>query len=147
MVWLLAEALLADVEIVARVERRRKWTAAEKAALLAEIDAEGGKVTVVARRHRMPESVLYNWRSARKAAMEGPSGVDFVPVGVFGGATAAAPARLPPPEADRREPSRASREGAGAIEITLPNGARVCVDAFVNETALARVLRAIRSLT
>ena len=70
--WLWAEALLADVEIVARVERRRKWTAAEKAALLAE---------------------------------------------------------------------------TGAIEITLPNGARVCVDAFVNETALARVLRAMRSLT
>jgi transposase len=140
---------LADVEIVSRVERRPKWTAGEKAALLAEIDAEGGKVTVVARRHRIPESVLYNWRSARKAsaAMDEPGSVDFVPLGVFGGTTAAAPARLAPPEADRREPSRASRGGAGAIEITLPNGARVCVDAFVNETALARVLRAMRSLT
>jgi transposase len=69
-VWLGTEALLADVEIVSRVERRRKWTAEEKAALLAEIDAEGGKVTVVARRYRIPESVLYNWRSARKAAMD-----------------------------------------------------------------------------
>ena len=152
--WLRAEAVLADVEIVARVERRRKWTAEEKAALLAEIDAEGGKVTVVARRHRVPESVLYNWRSARKAAsaaMNDPSSVDFVSLGVFAGATAAAPARLAPPKAERREPSRASRDGAGAgagaIEITLPNGARVCVDAFVNETALARVLRAMRSLT
>jgi len=134
---------MVDVEIVARAERRRKWTAGEKAALLAEIDAEGGKVTVVARRHRIPESVLYNWRSARKAAaMDAPGGVDFVPLGVFGGAS-----RLAPPEAERREPSRASRDGAGAIEITLPNGARVCVDAFVNETALARVLRAMRSLT
>jgi hypothetical protein len=28
---------LADVEIIARVERRRKWTAPEKAALLAEV--------------------------------------------------------------------------------------------------------------
>jgi len=94
--------------------------------------------------------VLYNWRSSRKAAasaMDEPSSVDFVPLGVFGGATAAAPARLAPPEAERREPCRASRDGTGAIEITLPNGARVCVDAFVNETALARVLRAMRSLT
>jgi hypothetical protein len=40
-----------DVEIIARVERRRKWTAPEKAALRAEIEAEGGKVTVVARCH------------------------------------------------------------------------------------------------
>ena len=141
---------MADVEIVAGVERRRKWTAAEKAALLAEIDAEGGKVTKVARRYRIPESVLYNWRSARRAAasaMDQPSGVDFVPLGVFGGATATAPARLAPAAAERREPCRASRDGAGAIEITLPNGARVSVDAFVNETALARVLRAMRSLT
>lgn len=107
-------------------------------------------MTVVARRHRIPESVLYNWRSARTAAasaMDEPSSVDFVPLGVFGGATAAAPARLAPPEAERGEPWRASRGGAGAIEITLPNGAQVCVDALVNETALARVLRAMRSLT
>jgi hypothetical protein len=46
---------LADVEILARIERRRKWTAQEKAALLAEVDAEGGKVTLVARRHRISE--------------------------------------------------------------------------------------------
>jgi len=37
---------LAEVEIVARVERRRKWTVAEKAALLAEVEAEGGKVSL-----------------------------------------------------------------------------------------------------
>ena len=59
---------MADVEIVARVERRRKWTAEEKAALMAEVEAEGGKVSVVARRHRISESLLYNWRSAWKAA-------------------------------------------------------------------------------
>jgi transposase-like protein len=62
------EAALADIEIIARVERRRKWTAQEKAALLAEVEAEGGKVRVVARRHRISESVSYNWRAARKAA-------------------------------------------------------------------------------
>jgi hypothetical protein len=31
-----------DVEIVARIERRRQWTPAEKSALLAEVEAEGG---------------------------------------------------------------------------------------------------------
>ena len=59
---------MSDVDILGRVERRRVWTAEEKAALLAEIDAAGGKVRLVARRHRISESVLYNWRSARKAA-------------------------------------------------------------------------------
>ena len=59
---------MTEVEIVARVERRRKWSIEEKAALLAEVEAEGGKVKLVARRHRMSESLLYNWRSAWKAA-------------------------------------------------------------------------------
>jgi transposase-like protein len=48
--------------------RRRQWTAAEKAALLAEIEATGGQVSVVAQRHGIAKSLLYNWRSAWKAA-------------------------------------------------------------------------------
>jgi transposase-like protein len=36
----------------------------EKAALIAEMEAEGGKVKLVARRHRVSDSLLYNWRSA-----------------------------------------------------------------------------------
>ena len=102
---------MSDVEIVARVERRRKWTIEEKAALIAEVEAEGGKVKLVARRHRVSESLLYNWRSAWKAAA----------------AAAVGP--------------------AGAIEIALSNGARVSVDAFVNEKALSRVLRAMKGAT
>jgi hypothetical protein len=33
------------------------------------------------------------------------------------------------------------------IELDLPTGARLRVDAFVNETALARVLRAMKRAT
>ena len=43
---------MADVDILGPSERRRIWGAQEKAALVAEIDAEGGKVRLVARRHR-----------------------------------------------------------------------------------------------
>src|SRR5260370_41089270 len=96
---------MAEAEIVARVERRRKWTAAEKAALLAELEAEGGKVAVVARRHRVSESLLYNWRSAWKAAEEAARArepLSFVPIGVLdraqdeGTATLAAPPHAGP---------------------------------------------------
>jgi transposase len=59
---------MSDVEILARVERRRKWSIEEKAALIAEVEAEGGKVKLVAQRHRISESLLYNWRAAWKAA-------------------------------------------------------------------------------
>ena len=46
------------------ITRRRRWSPTQKAALLEEIEDEGGKVAVVARRHGISESLLYNWRSA-----------------------------------------------------------------------------------
>jgi transposase len=132
---------MSDVEILARVERRRKWSIEEKAALIAEVEAEGGKVKLVAQRHRISESLLYNWRAA-VAAAAGSSAIEFVPLGVVGEADTAAPALLPPPEPP--SPQRHSDARAGAIEIALPDGSRVCVDAFVNEKALSRVLRAMK---
>ena len=39
---------MSDIETMARIERRRKWTMAEKDALLAEVEAEGGRVRLVA---------------------------------------------------------------------------------------------------
>jgi transposase len=130
---------VAAVEIVPRVERRRKWTVEEKAALLAEVEAEGGKVKLVARRHRISESLLYNWRSAWKmaASMRSPQAAEFVPLGVLSGAGDGMPAQAAP-TAPRPE------ERIGGIEITLRNGTRLRVDGLVNETALLRVLRALK---
>ena len=132
------------------ITRRRKWQATEKAALLAEVEAEGGKVVVVARRHGISESLLYNWRSARKAtapamcAVEAP--VDFVPLGIFGpDPNGERQPQLAPPEPERPQHPRVGKGDAGMIEIALPDGARVCVDALVNEKALSRVLRAMRN--
>ena len=98
----------------------------------------------------MSESLLYNWRSASQAgvaAMRAPEEVAFIPLGVVSGPghqVAAVPASQEP---QRLHVARASDRGAGAIEIALPNGARVSVDAFVNEKALARVLRAMKLST
>ena len=147
------EVTLAEVEIIARVERRRKWTAEEKAALLAEVEAEGGKVAVVARRHRISESVLYNWRAALKAAAgarQVAAATPFIPLGVFGGSSHHDTALLvqsQPSGPESPRPIRGSDGGVGGIEIVLPNGARVSVDAFVNEKALSRVLRAMKGAT
>lgn len=142
---------MADVEIIGRVERRRKWSAEEKAALLAEVEAEGGKVTVVARRYRISESVLYNWRATRKAAMavvQAPLVPPFIPLGEIGGSDHREIGMLAqPPERHAPRSGRVSDRGVGAIEIALPSGARVSVDAFVNEKALWRVLRAMKGST
>ena len=140
---------MAEVDILGPSDRRRIWSAEEKAALLAEVDAEGGKVRLVARRRGVSESLLYNWRSARKAAAVAagaPEDVQFVPVGVLGGKPRHRPALLAAPEpTPAPEPPPADGKG-GSIEITLANGARVSVDAFVNEKALSRVLRAMKGL-
>ena len=132
------------------ITRRRKWSAAEKAALLAEVDAEGGKVGPVARRHGISDSVLYGWRASIKARTDKatthahgdsamPETVAFVPLGVVG----AIP--MPPGPPPSRPPC--GDVTVGAIEILLPGGARICVDAFVNERALSRVLRAMKGAT
>ena len=130
------------------VTRRRKWTPAEKAALLAEVEAEGGRVSVVARRHGISDSLLYNWRSAWKAAisMRSPEPVEFVPIGVIGRASDEGPAMTPVPEPLPLSGSR-REDRVGMIEIDLASGARVRVDAFVNEKALSRVLRAMKGST
>ena len=140
---------MADADILKPLDRRRSWSAAEKAALLAEIDAEGGKVRLVARRHAISESLLYNWRSARKAAavaMGAPEDVAFIPAGVIAGTLPSGPELPPSPCPSPARPGLRARHTAGSIEIILPNGARVTVDAMVDEKALARVLRARRGL-
>jgi transposase len=129
---------------VARVERRRQWTAEEKAALMAEVAAEGGRVAMVARRHRISPSLLYNWRSAEKsavAAAQASKVLKFMPLGVFENDAATSLRVSSPAEPHAPEP-RGSK--AGGIEIALPNGTRIRVDALVNEQALSRVLRAMK---
>jgi transposase len=81
------------------ITRRRKWKPAEMAALLAEVEAEGGKVVVVARRHGISESLPYNWRSAVKATA---APVEFVPLGIFGpDPNGERQPQLAPPERER----------------------------------------------
>lgn len=146
-------------EIVARVERRRMWSAAEKAALLAEVEAEGGRVSVVAKRHRISDSLLYNWRSACKVADERGSrhlvssgSASFVQLGVIASARneVSLAAALPQPEAIEPPNGRGAgltlAERVGVIEIDLPDGVRIRLDHGVSEKALRRVLFAVREV-
>jgi transposase len=139
-----------DGEIVARVERRRQWTLEEKAALMAEVEAAGGQVSVVARRHGISKSLLYNWRSAWRAAAgavaaRATSAVSagFIQLGVV----AEPMARLAPavPAACPRGAGLSLAERVGVIEIDLPDGVRLRVDDHVNEKALRRVLAAMKA--
>ena len=130
------------------VERRRRWTPEQKAALIAEVEAEGGHVSMVARRHGISASLLYNWRSAWKAALAvramAARPAEFVQIGVVTDAPGDSPRMPTAGAAYPRGAGLALAERIGVIEIDLPDGARVRVDSGVNEKALRRVLSALR---
>nr|WP_312029668.1 hypothetical protein [Methylocystis sp. H62] len=70
----------------------------------------------------------------------------FVPVSLVELNAVTAPALAPPLALAKpvREPRRITRRGA--MEISLPNGARVSLDANVDAEALRRVLSALGDL-
>ena len=148
------------VEIIARTERRRKFSDAEKAAILAEADEGGVSVRQVAERHEIAESLIYNWRSARRqAAVMASEALEFIPYGAIvtteptAAAAVSEPRKtqrpvsspLPPAPEELIRPHPGARPGA--IDIDLPSGVRLSVDSYVNEKALARVLRAFRDVS
>jgi transposase len=105
--------------------RRRRWTAEEKAWIVAESLDPATTAAAVARRYGLHASQLAAWRQqfAAPAARETP---EFVPVVVVEGA--AAPAEM-----------------VGRMEIALgPVVVRVGAD--VDAAALRRVLEAVRGL-
>src|SRR3954464_15942295 len=88
------------VEVLTGAPRRRRWSAAEKAAIVAESLATGAVASTVALRHGLHRNQLYMWRrELRSGALgnTGTLGLDFVPV-----------------VAERR-----SASGTGAIEIEI----------------------------
>lgn len=108
-------------------EARRKWTRAEKQAIVAEI-AETS-VSAAARKHGIASSLLFRWRrelgASGKAAKRN-------------NATAFVPVALPAPAVS---PTASAPVASGSvIEIELANGHRVRVDAAVDAEALKRVI-------
>ncbi len=155
---------MSDIEII-RTERRRRYSEAEKAALLAEADCGGSTVAEVARRHGVAESLLYNWRSHRRASASVASEpLQFISYGEVRNAIVDVPSKTTPlavvsapaPPVARRvrnerpatddlvRPHPGSRPGG--IDIELATGVRLSVDSYVNEKALARVLRALQDV-
>lgn len=145
------------MEVITRVERRRRYSDEERAAVLAQCDEPGATVVGVSRRLGISASLIHGWRKTRREAQRIASEpLQFIPYGVVTDApaepgttlTPATPARAPAkpsspvaPAKDLVRPHPGNRPGA--IDIDLANGVRLSVDSYVNEKALARVLRAL----
>jgi transposase len=120
-------------EILSGVERRRRWSDAEKLRIVMEAAADGALVSDVARRHDISRQHIYQWRRELRdngQALIGQS--SFVAVELTG-----------------RDESRdmigpAADPGAGGahhIEIMLRNGRSLRVMADVPDKVLHRLMR------
>ena len=106
--------------------KRRQYSEALKRQMVAETQAPGGSVSIVARRHDVNSNQLFRWRRQLlpKAAIE--SGA-MLPVAV-------AP--------DEGRPRRTDREGV--IEIAFGCGARVRLRGEVSSETLRQVIELLR---
>jgi transposase len=124
------------VEVITGKRRRRRWTAEEKARIVAESFEEGANISEVARRHGVVRGLLTVWRRqvARAAGVHAPR---FVPVRID--------PTGPAPVANASPPEKAAVVGRwlGRIEIEVC-GARIWVEQGVDAAALATVLAAVR---
>ena len=134
-------------EILVGPERRRRWSADEKARVVAEATEADARVADIARRHGVSRSLIYTWRREAKRRLFGDSVgsalPELVPVVV-----SAAGSELRSPEAAGEKPWTCSSGAAkpdGAIEIALPGSVRVTVRGCVEERTLRAVLAALRS--
>ena len=132
-------ARTARVEVLTRAEPRRSWTAEQKRQIVAESLGPDLTATEVARKYRISSGQLYTWR---QQLMSLPGSVvtrapmQFAAVEL---ATMASPSPEPPTPVVPPSPAHAD----GFIEIVLPSGVLLRVDAHVDGRALRRVLGAL----
>jgi len=131
------------IEVITGVERRRKWSAQEKAAIVAESLAEGAVVSEVARRHGLNPQQVFGWRARMRDAVRGsasssPATPAFVPAIVE---------NEPRPPTAPALPAVVAMGAAGAdpapIEIALGR-VIVRVRGEADPRALMTVLKALR---
>jgi transposase len=129
------------IEVITGVERRRKWSAQEKAAIVAESLTEGAVVSDVARRHGLSPQQVFGWRARLRDALEGSASdaaPAFVPAIVEDEPPSPAAAVLPAAVA-----MGAADVNPAPIEIAL-GGVIVRVRGEADPRALMTVLKALR---
>jgi transposase len=118
---------------VITVERRRRWSWADKQQIVDETLVPGASISAVARRYGLHSSQLFAWRKAvREGDIEeaGAGSLDclFAPVVLTGRS------RVSPPS---------GAIGCGRMEIVLISGRRIVVDASVEAAALGQIVNVL----
>lgn len=114
------------VEVLTGTPRRRRWSDADKAAIVAESLAPGARASEIALRHGLHRNQLYEWRRQFRSVAAVDAGLvasDFVPV-----------------MAENHDGS-----GVAAIEIEI-GGATLRVGAGIELGFLGKVLRLLKAM-
>jgi len=137
-----------QIEVITRGERRRVWSVEQKREIAVASLEPGISPITLARRHGISRGQLYTWR---RQLLEGQLGGSCQPpaqlarVAVLAEpAQPASTATLPNGTVPTSAPTPLSH-ACGTIEIALPGGVSVRVDARVDSGALRRVLAALAS--
>jgi transposase len=127
------------IEVFTGAGRRRVWSKADKAAIVAESYAGADTVSGVARRHGLTTSQLFAWR---RAAQSG-SAVGSTPAPMFVPAVLEAAS---PPATSIMRPRRGRRpsEAAGLIEIEF-NGVVIRAGRGADTKTMAALIRALKA--
>jgi transposase len=115
-----------QVEVITSVERRRRWSRAEKERLVAAAIEPGAVASEVARAAGIATSQLFRWR--RQLCGPVPSGPAFSQVAVVPGpepSVSAAPAR------------------GSAIEVEFATGGRLRITGPVDGTMVSALIKAL----
>jgi transposase len=111
---------MSRVEVLSGLERRRRWSADQKRAIVAEASAPGASVCEVARRVDVVPGQIYRWRHELRSAAPGFAAVVVSP-----------------------EPSERSSAGAPALEIELGRDVRVRIAATAPKDLAGTVIKAL----
>ena len=109
------------VEVITSVERRRRWSSAEKQQLVAATLEPGASVSAIAQAAGIQPGQLYGWRRQLRAQSQ----IGFARVRIASGS---APADL---------------AGLGAIEIEFATGARMRITGAVDTATLTAAVAAL----
>ncbi len=136
----------ARIEILTRPEPRRSWTAEQKRQIVGESLDPDQTPTEVARKYRISTGQIYTWRQQLlnlRSSTQTRASLQFAAVELT---APSSPALHEPPSSQTfvpTSPSPSSVRPEGIIEILLPGGVLLRVDAQVDGRALRRVLNAL----
>lgn len=124
------------MEIISGVERRRRWRTEDKVRIVAEAEEPGACFAQVARRYDIGRGLLWHWRrQCRSGELVVPAAElpGFVPVHVVADAPSPVAAAAP-----------AARIDMDNVEIVLPDGLCLRVNAGIEANSLRRLLTVLR---